>query len=90
MNAPTTLRLSEHVLNKAASCFDRPTLEALASLRLDPDVLSRVDELAAKANEGLLTEEERGDYRAYIETSEFLGLVQLRARQRLGLPVGTE
>ena len=84
------MKLSELVLNKAASCFDRPTLDALAGLRLDPEALARVDELAAKANEGLLSEEERGEYRAYIETSEFLALVQLRARQQLGLPILVE
>lgn len=90
MNGPITLKLSEHVLNQAARCFDHPTLDALASLRLEPEMLARVDELAAKANEGLLTEEERGEYRGYIETSEFLALVQLRARQRLGLPIPAE
>ena len=90
MNEPKTTKLSELVLNKAASCFDRPTLDALAGLRLDPEALARVDELAAKANEGLLSEEERGEYRAYIETSEFLALVQLRARQQLGLPILAE
>jgi hypothetical protein len=90
MNGPTTFNLSEHVLNKAASCFDRPTLEALADLHLDPEALALVDDLASKANEGLLSEEERGEYRAYIETSELLALVQLRARQQLGLPIPAE
>jgi hypothetical protein len=83
-------KLSEHVLNKAASCFDKATLTALADLRLDPEALARVEELAAKANEGLLTAEERSEYRAYIETSELLALMQLRARQQLGLAIPAE
>jgi hypothetical protein len=90
MNALGTMKLSEYVLNKAANCFDRGTVEALAHLRLDPEALARVEDLAGKANEGLLSTEERAEYRAYIETSELLALMQLRARQRLGLSSANE
>ena len=76
--------LSDHVLDIAADCFDVQTLESLAKLRLSKKLAARVDSMAAKANEGTLSPSERSEYQAYIETSEFLALIQLRARSRIG------
>ena len=82
--------LANHVLDLAAQCFDAPTLNALAKLRLTPKLAARVDRLADKANEGHLTPREREEYRSYIETTELLGFIQLRARQKLRLPIPAE
>jgi hypothetical protein len=76
------------MLDMAAGCFDTATLESLAKLRLTRKQLTRVDKLATKANEGQLTPEERAEYRAFINTADWLALLQLRARRRLGLPLG--
>lgn len=78
------------MLDLAAGCFDVPTLVALAKLRLNPKLAARVDRLAGKANEGELTPRERAEYQAYIKTSEMLALIQLRARQKLRLPIPAE
>lgn len=78
------------MLDMAAECFDPATLAALAKLRLSPKLAARVDRLAGKANEGLLTDRERAEYQSYIKTSELLTLLQLRARQKLGLPIPAE
>jgi len=86
----TTLSLSDKILDLAAECFDAPTLDALAKLRLNPKLAARVDRLAEKANEGELTPRERAEYQGYIKTSEVLGLIQLRARLKLRLPVPAE
>jgi hypothetical protein len=82
--------LADKMLDLAAECFDAPTLEALANLRLSPKLASRVNRLAAKANDGELTPRERSEYQAYIKTSELLGLIQLRARLKLRLPIPAE
>ena len=50
------------MLDLAAGCFDAPTLNALARLRLSPKLAARVKRLAAKANEGELTPREREEY----------------------------
>jgi hypothetical protein len=86
----TTSSLADKMLDLAAECFDAPTLVALAKLRLSPKLTARVDRLATKANEGELTPRERGEYQAYIETSELLALIQLRARRKLRLPIPAE
>ena len=78
------------MLDLAAECFDAPTLDALAKLRLNPKLTSRVNRLADKANEGELTPRERSEYQAYINTSEMLALIQLRARLKLRLPIAAK
>ena len=85
-----TASLADRILDLAAGCFDPPTLEALAKLRLDPKLAARVDKLAAKANDGRLGPRQRAEYQAYIKTSETLALIQLRARLKLGLPIPAE
>lgn len=72
----------------AAGCFDAATLESLAKMRLTRKQLARVDKLATKANEGQLTPDDRAEYRAFINTADWLALLQLRARRRLGQPLG--
>lgn len=83
----STSSLADKMLDLAAECFDAPTLNALAKLRLSPKLATRVDRLAGRANEGELTPREREEYQSYIQTSELLALIQLRARVKLGLPI---
>ena len=82
-----TTSLADKMLDLAADCFDAPTLNALARMRLDPQLAARVDRLAGRANNDQLTPRERKEYQSYIPTSELLALLQLRARVKLGLPI---
>ena len=56
-------------------------------LRLSAKLAARVDRLAERANEGRLTSRQRTEYQGYINTSELLALLQLRARLKLRLPI---
>ena len=87
MSATPSPPLLEALAESVAACLDAPSLQAMATLELDSDTRERLDELADKANEGRLTAQERAEYQAFIGISEFLGLAQLRARARLGLPL---
>jgi hypothetical protein len=89
MSAPTSPPLLEALAESVAACLDVPSLQAIASLQLDVGTRERLDELADKPNEGHLSPEERAEYQAFIGISEFLGLAQLRARARLGLPLAS-
>jgi hypothetical protein len=47
----------------------------------------QIDALAAKCNEGELTEAEQREYGAYVEALDLIGLIQAKARAILvGLP----
>ena len=76
--APTAQPLAAQMLDMASECFDAATLASLAKMRLNRKQLARVDRLATK---------EQAEYRAFINTADWLALLQLRARRRLGLPL---
>jgi hypothetical protein len=87
MSVKSSPALVEALAESMAACLDAPSLQAIAHLQLDATTQARLDDLADKANEGQITAEERAEYQAFIGISEFLGLAQLRARARLGLPL---
>ncbi len=87
MGAISSPPLLEALADSVAACLDATSLDAVAHLELDDRTRQRLDELAEKANEGSLTPAERSEYQDFIGASEFLGLAQLRARTRLGLPL---
>jgi hypothetical protein len=70
----------DRLLIPVAECFSEEVAERLISLRSDPEVQARIEELAAKANEGTLSEEERAEYEEYIEAVDLIGVLQSRAR----------
>ncbi len=71
------------MLDPVSRCLDAEAARRLLDVRLDPAVQERVDVLAEKANEGLLTEPERAEYEAYINTDEFISILKLKARRYL-------
>lgn len=69
--------------NAVFSLFSGDQLERLADLPGDPQLASRLTELAEKSNEGELTPEERDEYEGYIEANNLLAAIQAEARFRL-------
>jgi len=57
--------------------------ERIVDLRADHSLQSRVDELADKCNEGLLTAEEREEYETYVEALTYISILQAKARALL-------
>jgi hypothetical protein len=70
------------MLDPVSRCFDTDSAKRLLDLRIDPAVQERVDVLASKANEGLLTEAEKAEYEACINTDDFISILKLKARTR--------
>jgi len=74
------------MLDPVSRCFDGESARKLVNLPIDPAVQERVDVLAEKANEGLLTESERAEYEAYINTDDFIAILKLKATRYLATP----
>lgn len=55
------------------------------SRKLSPADEERVNELSAKARAGALTESEKQELDSYLHVGMLLGLMQSKARQRLGV-----
>jgi hypothetical protein len=55
----------------------------LAQIQAKPAVQARVDQLAAKCNEGSLSAEERIEYEDYVRIGTILALIKAKARRIL-------
>ncbi|HEX4797039.1 MAG TPA: hypothetical protein VH370_24825 [Humisphaera sp.] len=67
--------LTDHLTPEAA--------EQLVDFQVDPLTQAKIDELADKANEGLLTDAERAEYFQFVEVIDLIGILQSKARQTL-------
>lgn len=73
----------DEILDPVADCLTPDVARRLAELRLNPATQSRIDELADKANEGLLTPDERAEYGDIVEGLDFLGVLKAKARSAM-------
>jgi hypothetical protein len=71
------------LLESLSRCLDSESARRVADFRLDPRVQERVDVLAERANEGLLTPEERDEYEAFVNASDLIAILQLKAMRAL-------
>jgi hypothetical protein len=76
----TALDHFDRLLDPIADCFTPDVAQRIAELRADAEMQARLDDLAAKANEGSLTEAERVDYLSYVEAIDMVGVLQAKAR----------
>jgi hypothetical protein len=87
MESTTDSAILDKMLEPVARCFTPGVAQQIAELRADQATQARIDELAAKCNEGEPTVAEEREYRAYVEAIELIGILQAKARAILaGLP----
>jgi hypothetical protein len=60
------------------------SVRALSELRLDDAARARPDVLAQKANEGQLAPEEAREYERFIDVSEIISTLRLKAERQVG------
>ena len=56
---------------------------ALVAFTGDEALRDKIDELASKNTEGLLTDAERAEYEGYVRANNFMSILQAKARKRL-------
>jgi hypothetical protein len=78
-NTTTLDRLVEPMVRT----FTPEVARALIQLRADSELQARMDKLAEKRNEGLLTSEEREEYETSIRFANYLAIIQAKARRLL-------
>ena len=71
------------LLDPLSRCLDAESARRLVELRVAPPVQERIDTLAERANEGLLTDDERAEYEALINTADFISILKLKASRHL-------
>lgn len=79
----STTEILEQVLDPFVDCLTPEAARKIVALRADPTTQARLDKLAERANEGLLTQEEQADYEKFRATFHMVTLLQSKARQFL-------
>jgi len=52
-------------------------------MAISPAVQARIDVLAERANDDVLTEDERAEYEAFVDYADFISISQLKAQRQL-------
>lgn len=78
VNTSTALNQMLEPLSKTLSI---EAAEAITALKVSPALDARIQDLAVRSNEGLLTEQEQAEYRSYVLGAEVLALLKLKARR---------
>jgi uncharacterized protein YnzC (UPF0291/DUF896 family) len=73
-------------LEPFAGCLSPDVAAKVADLRADEAMQDRIDYLAERSNEGVLTNEERDEYAGYLHAIDVIAVLQAKARARLGKP----
>jgi hypothetical protein len=81
--AMSTTDLLEQMLDPVVDCLTPEAARTVVSLRAPAEMQARLDQLADRANEGLLTPSESADYEKFRATFHVLTLFQSKARQLL-------
>ena len=76
----------DRLMDPVGRCLTPEVAKRIVSLRADSVLQSRVDVLADKANTGTLSDEERSEYEQYVNFSQFVTLLQIKARDLLDQP----
>jgi len=80
MSAPVGL---DSLFEPLSRCLDAESARRVAALHIDAPVQDRIDELAERANEGILTDGERSEYESLINAADFISILKLKVRQHL-------
>ena len=75
--------LLDSLLEPLSRCLDQKSARRVIELRFDPAIQEKISALAERANEGLLTEEERAAYETLINAADFISVLKRKAGQHL-------
>ena len=79
----TTTNVLSQLLEPVGLMMPVEFARQLSAMRATPEVQARIDELAVKSNEGLLTDPERDEYLAYVDAIDVISILQAKARSVL-------
>jgi hypothetical protein len=84
----TTATPLDSLLDLFSRCWDAESARRVTQFRVDPAVQTRLDILAERANDGVLNGDERAEYEAIINATDFISILKLKAKRHLELNRG--
>jgi hypothetical protein len=73
----------DQLLAPLGDCLTPESARRLLALKADPKLQARVDDLAGRHSQGLLTPQEQAEYGRYVSYSTFVAILKSKARQLL-------
>jgi hypothetical protein len=73
----------DSLLEALSRCLDAESTRRVAEFRMAANVQDRVDTLAERANEGLLSDDERSEYEAFVNASDVIAILKIKALRNL-------
>jgi hypothetical protein len=83
MPADDVAQLLDRLMDPVLRSLTPESARRLLEMRADASDQIRMEELADRCNEGLLTPEERNEYEAYVAAANVIAVFQARARAML-------
>jgi hypothetical protein len=83
MKDTSAVGVLDGLLDPLSRCLDAESARRVVEFRVAPQVQERIDLLAERANEGLLSEDERAEYEALINAADFISILKLKAQRSL-------
>jgi hypothetical protein len=78
----TAVKSIDRLLDPLSRCIRGDAETELLNLRADAELQTRIDVLAQRCDEGLITAEEKEEYETYVRFGNFIGILQAKARSR--------
>ena len=75
--------LFEQIIEPFAACLTRDAAQKIADARADATTQAQFDDLADKANRGVLSEVEKNEYQQLLALFHVISLLQIRAKRIL-------
>ena len=76
----STIKYPDRMLQPVTEAMSPEFANKLISLRADEELLSNVEQLRGKANQGTMTAEEEAEYRDFVEAVDVISILQAQAR----------
>lgn len=73
----------DEMLEPLVEALTPESARVLSQIQAKPSIQARVDQLAAKCNEGELSVEERTEYEDYVRIGNLLALIKAKAKRVL-------
>jgi hypothetical protein len=86
MRHPPENAILDRLLDPVTRCLTPEVAQQLVALRADPQFQERLDTLADKCTEGLLSADEREEYETYVQAVHIIAILQAKARKLLANP----
>jgi hypothetical protein len=71
----------DRILEHFSDCLNAESAQRIVALQIDPEIQARVEVLAGMANEGLLSDEDRDEYKTCIEMADLIAILKLKAQR---------